>query len=148
MKTVKVHGVWMVCAVREFDADAISFSAAQSRTRDAPVVCPSRIFDAGDDFDILVDGDDLVLPESLPIQGCGRLAIIEIGQDLCGVEAVLLVVDFSHCARHGLVAVSCVARHCICVCRMTLWIRHGLRERSCSSRPGKYQATDFHEIAS
>jgi len=58
---VKVHGVWVIAAVNEIDADTVALSTADGGARDAPVIRPGREFYTGYYFDISVSSHDAVL---------------------------------------------------------------------------------------
>ena len=81
MKAMEVHGVRMIAAIAEMDADAVAFGGADCGARDAAVIRPGRIFDAWNDFDVFIQRDNFVFPQGLPIWQCGHFAIIKICQD-------------------------------------------------------------------
>src|SRR6185369_4100721 len=96
MKSVEMHGMWVIAAVAEVDADTIAFCAAKGGAGDPAVVGPGGKFDVWHDLNVLVDGDDVILSQGLAIRQCGYLAIIKIGQRIGWVEAVRFMVHFSN----------------------------------------------------
>ncbi len=90
---VEVDRVGMLRAVDEVDPQTLAFAGTQGRTGHAPVVGPGGELHARGDFDLLVLGHDLPLPQHPPAREPARLSHIEIAHDLRGIEAVGCVVD-------------------------------------------------------
>ena len=90
----------MIAAVRQADADAVSFGGAQGGAGDAPVVRPRGVYDARDDFDIFIDGHNFILAQRLSIGKRGDSAEIEVSQNVGGIKTVFLVVHLAGCSGY------------------------------------------------
>ena len=90
---VEVDRVRMRGAVAEADAQPLALTRAQRRRRNAAVVGPGRELHAGRDLDLLVVGDQLPLAQHPAARQPPGLAMVEVAQQLGGVEAVGGVVD-------------------------------------------------------
>ena len=89
----------MVAAVAEMDANPIAFCGSDCRSWDPSIVRPGREFNTGNDFDIFIEGNDLILAQGLSIWQRRYFPIIEICQGVGGVEAVGFMVHLPYCAR-------------------------------------------------
>ena len=88
MDPVEVDRVRMLGPVAEPDPKPLALARPQRRRRDAAVVGPGRELDARRDLDLLVDGDQLPLAQRPPAGKAPGAPVVEVAQDLCGVEAV------------------------------------------------------------
>ncbi len=88
MDRVRVLG-----AVAEVDPQQLALAAAQGRPRNPAVVGPGRVLDPRRHLDLLVHRDDLPLPQHAAAWKPGRLAPVEVAEDVGRVEAVGGVVD-------------------------------------------------------
>src|SRR5687767_1832318 len=105
METMEVHGVRMIAAIAEMDADAVALSGPDGGTRNAAVVRPCGVFDAWNDFDVFIKRDNFVFTEGLSVWQCGYLTVIKICQDVCWIEAILLVIYFTDCVGHDAIMI-------------------------------------------
>ena len=90
---VEVDRVRMRGAVAEPDPQPLALARAQRRAGYAAVVGPGRELDAGRDLDLLVDRDQLPLAQHAAAREPAGAAVVEVAQQLGGVEAVGGVVD-------------------------------------------------------
>ena len=111
---MKVHAMWMIASVGEFDTNHIAFRTPQGGARYASVIRPGRELNARHDLDILVDDDDFVFAQGSAIRQGGDLAIIEIGQDISRVESVLLMVNVSGAGRKSVSMIYALHRRHEC----------------------------------
>ncbi len=67
VEAVKVHGVWMVTSIAELDANAVAFRGSQCGAGNPAVIGPGGKFNARKNFNIFIEGNDLVFPQGLSI---------------------------------------------------------------------------------
>ncbi len=89
---VEVDRVRVGPAVGEVDTDPVPFIAADRRPGDAPVVDPGGEEEARGDLDLLVLREDAVLAERPAVGELRGLPEVPVVEELCGVEAVALVI--------------------------------------------------------
>jgi hypothetical protein len=90
---VEVDRVGVLGAVAEPDPKPLALTGSQRGRRDAAVVGPGRKLDARCDFHLLVGGDQLPLAQCPAAGESLRAAVVEVAQQLGGVEPVGGVVD-------------------------------------------------------
>ena len=100
MDAVKVDAVLVVAGVDEVDADPVALPRANGRAGNAPVVRPGQILQPRDDLDRVVQGDQPVLAQGLPVRQHADRTAIEIGQRGCWVKPVPGVIDLPYDHRH------------------------------------------------
>jgi hypothetical protein len=89
-------------AIGKSNSDAVLFYTTQNQSRDASIVRPDRVLDAGVEFDGVVERKKGVFTERLTILKCRHRSQVEIGEQVEGVEIVAFVVDFTFCGGHCL----------------------------------------------
>ena len=93
---VEVHAMRMRPGIDEADADPVALGDPEGRTGNAAVEGPSREHDAGGDFDFLVFGDDVEVPELASVGERADAAPVPIGEDAGGIESVANRIDLAH----------------------------------------------------
>ena len=90
---VEVDRVRVCRPVDERDPQPVALATAQRRPRDPAVVGPRGELHARSNLDLLVDGEQLPLPQHAAVRQSRGVPPVEVAQDRMGVEAVRLVVD-------------------------------------------------------
>jgi hypothetical protein len=83
---VEVDAVRVAAAVREAHPDPIALGASDGGPRNLSVVGPRRIEHAGRHFDLMVFGDQLVLPQPLTRGETRDLTAVEMSEEGTGIE--------------------------------------------------------------
>src|SRR6266511_4401844 len=84
---VEVDRVRVRAGVDEVDPQVVSLACPQRGARNAPVVRPGCVPDAGNDLDLLVVGDELPFAQGATAGEPARLAPVEVAQHRAGIEA-------------------------------------------------------------
>src|SRR5215216_744422 len=148
VKTMKVHRMRMIAAVTELDPNSITFRGSQGWTRDSSVIRPGGKFNARDNFNILVECDDFVFPQCLPVWQGRHFPVIKICQDIGRVKTILLMVYFPH--RTGQVTMLSLLhiRHGLCIVRLFVRMtRFVLGQCRCASCTQHGESTHLQKVS-
>src|SRR5215207_725340 len=149
MESVEVDRVRMVAPITKVNTNTVTFGGSDGGTRDSSVIGPGRKLDPRKNFNILIKGNDLIFPQGLPIWQRGDFAIIEICQDIGGIETIFFMIHFTNGAGqiamitllHGMRRMGLHGR----VSGMVTLI---LSKGRCSCRAQKGKATHLEKISS